>query len=256
MYRWARRHDGYLPLSERFVPPRGFSRVPVARGSYADWLRHLPLLPKGSPVRSFRGREILSGSDRALAAVVDLDVGKRDRQQCADTLMRLRGEYLYSIGKPKRTRFRWAGGRTFGYADWSKGLRPVRHGRKWVFEPKAQPSAGYRSFRRYLGYMFSWTGTIHQVSESRVRDPQKLRAGDFFIQPGSPGHAVAVIDIARDAQGHTKALVGQGFMPAQDMHLLRAPDGTAWFDLSPPAALKTPIWTAPFRWTELRRFRY
>ena len=45
----ARRFDvAIIELpAERFVPPRGFSRVPVARGSYAHWLRHLPLLPKG-----------------------------------------------------------------------------------------------------------------------------------------------------------------------------------------------------------------
>ncbi len=252
-YRWRRRREGYESLAARVAPPTGFTRVAANDKSYAAWLRHLPLLSPGSPVRSYRGRQILSPGHPALLAVVDLDVGKRDRQQCMDTIMRLRGEYLFARGRADRAAFGWAGGRRFGYKHWRRGLRPIKRGRRWRFEKTRRLWSGYRSFRRYLDYMFSWTGTIHQGGERKVK-PSAARAGDFFIQAGSPGHAVIVLDIAVNANSQRVALIGQGFMPAQDLHVLRGPRA-GWFPLDPPKAVVTPLWLRPFAWSELRRFR-
>jgi hypothetical protein len=45
-------------------------------------------------------------------------------------------------------------------------------------------------------------------------------------------------------------------MPAQDLHILRAANGSAWFALDPAQeTIKTPLWR-PFRWSDLRRFRF
>lgn len=256
MYPWERRAAGYSPLVSRLAPPTGFIRVTANRGSYAHWLRHLPLLPQGTPVRSYRGRVILPADHKALAAVVDLSLSKRDRQQCADTIMRLRGEYLYQRGKASQLRFRWAGGKRFGYAQWSKGLRPKKQGRKWAFVQSARPGRGYRNLRRYLEFIFSWTGTLHMAGEPRVK-AAKIQPGDFFIQGGSPGHVVLVMDMARDAGGRVKLMVGQGFMPAQDLHVLRAANGSPWFDWDPTKpVISTPGWWRPFTAKNLRRFRY
>lgn len=252
-YRWQHRRADEEPLARRVSPPKGFSRAVVKERTYAYWLRHLPLLAPRSPVRSYRGRQILPGDHEALLAVIDIDVGKRDRQHCMDAIMRLRGEYLWSVGKGDRTAFAWAGGRRFGYKQWRKGLRPVKQGRRWEFVAKSRPSRGYRSFRRYLGFMFSWTGTIHQRGERRVR-PEKLRIGDFFVQGGSPGHAVIFLDIATNAAGERVALLGQSYMPAQDVHVLRGPK-EGWFPLVAGKAIKTPLWPKAFVWKDLRRFR-
>lgn len=256
MYRWSRRNEVYESMACRIAAPGGFKRVAAPRGSFAHWLRHLPLRSPTTPVRSFEGKVILPVDSPHLVAVVDMDVGKRDLQQCADTLMRLRGEYHFQRGRPDRTRFRWAGGKRFGYRHWRKGLRPVKHGRRWVFEARARPGRGYGSFRRYLRHMFIWTGTLHLMGEPRVRTPAKVRIGDFFIQGGSPGHAVMVLDLARSAEGRTVALLGQGFMPAQDLHVLRAHSRKAWFELDPgQKQIQTPLWR-PFTYKDLRRFRY
>lgn len=252
-YLWKRRFGGYQSLSTRIAPPAGYQRVPPQPGSFAAWLRELPLLPAGSPVRAFDGRVLRDGNDPGVAAVVDLDLSRRDRQQCADSVMRLRGEYLQASGRADKASFPWAGGKRFGYKQWREGLRPVQKGRSWAFEAKARPSSGHESFRAYLEFMFTWTGTQHLVSEPRVA-ADKLQPGDFFIQAGSPGHAVIALDLVRDAAGRRRALIGQGFMPAQDLHVLRAGDGSAWFELSPPRPVQTPFWR-PFAWSELRRFR-
>jgi|AMFO01.1.fsa_nt_gi hypothetical protein len=103
------------------------------------------------------------------------------------------------------------------------------------------------------------TGTMHHVLEPRVRFAH-LRAGDFFIQPppspGSLGHAVVILDLARDPRGRLRALLGEGYTPAQDFHVLWAPGGGAWYRLAPHRGVQTPLWPVPFTFTQLRRFRY
>ena len=255
-YSWTRRNPAYEALEQRFAPPKGFKRVAASDGSYAAWLRSLPLLPAGTPVRSYKGELIVSAGDPRLAAVVDLDLSRRDRQQCADTIMRLRGEHLLAAGKADKARYRWTGGKRFGYARWRAGIRPVKDGDRWRgFKKTAPRCAGRRCMRRYLEFLFAWTGTMHLQQEPRVKDPRKVQAGDFFIQGGSPGHTVVILDIARGPGGQLRALIGQGFMPAQDLHVMRGPDGP-WFKLDPAApGVQTPFWRA-FTWKDLRRFAF
>jgi hypothetical protein len=83
-------------LRDRFTAPAGFVRVDVAPRSFGGWLRALPLAPPGTPVRSFDGRVILPEGHESLAAVVTLDVGDRDLQQCADSVIRLHAEWLFA----------------------------------------------------------------------------------------------------------------------------------------------------------------
>ena len=77
-------------IENRFTPPEGFARPAAEDKSFAAWLRGLPLLPGRPKVLLFDGRE--KGNQDAHDAVVDMDVGNRDLQQCADAVMRLRAE--------------------------------------------------------------------------------------------------------------------------------------------------------------------
>lgn len=230
----------------------------VKPNSYAEWLRHLPLLPKGTPVRDHAGGKLV-GATAAAAAVIDLDVGRRDLQQCMDTLMRLRGEYLWWRKQAHKTRFRYAGGKYFGWAQWSRGIRPQRQGRRIVYVPQARAAHGRQSFRRYLTFMFMMTGTVHNTREPHVAY-KDLAAGHFFVQPppspGSLGHAVVILDVARNRSGEVRALLGEGYTPAQDLHVLTAGPGRAWYRLDPAQGVQTPQWPVPFTWKQLRRFRY
>src|SRR5262249_22960118 len=63
-------------------------------GSFGEWLRHLPLKPRDSGVTLHDGRPVADHG--TVAAVIDIDAGRSDLQQCADAVMRLRAEYLFS----------------------------------------------------------------------------------------------------------------------------------------------------------------
>ena len=77
----------------RFKIPEGYHQCAVKSGSFAAWLQNLPLKPAGTQTKTYKGD--IARTDVYTAAVVDMSVGNQDLQQCADAVMRLRGEYLY-----------------------------------------------------------------------------------------------------------------------------------------------------------------
>jgi hypothetical protein len=101
---WRAASDGGI-LTERFNPPSGYQRVAVSSDSFGQWLRNLPLKPDGAPVYLFDGT--LKENQSAHGAVVDIDVGGEDLQQCADAVIRLRAEYLLVSGRAEDICFRF-----------------------------------------------------------------------------------------------------------------------------------------------------
>ena len=79
-----------IPLLEGYVRPQN------SIGSFGEWLRNIDL-KKDKTVYKFDGIRKLNQS--AQFAVLNISVGKKDLQQCADAVMRLRAEYLYSLKK-------------------------------------------------------------------------------------------------------------------------------------------------------------
>jgi hypothetical protein len=241
-------------LERRFAPPAGFERVPIAAGSFGAWLRGLPLAATGTAVVSFRGETIREATHPGVAAVVAIDVGTADLQQCADSVIRLHAEWLWSRGR-RDMEYRAASGVAMPLARWAKGERLVAHGTTIAWEPKAAPGAvDHPSFRKYLDAVFAWANTGSLAAQARRVTVEELRPGDFAVLPGSPGHAVLVLDMARTQDGRRVALLGQGFMPAQSFHVLRAGAASAWFEIDPAlGGVTTPFWPAVFPWSSLRR---
>jgi hypothetical protein len=241
-------------LEARFAPPPGFTRVAIEAGSFAAFLRVLPVLPKGADVVDYAGHRVRQGDHPNIAAVVDIDVGTKDLQQCADAIVRLDAEWRWSRGDRDLV-YRAVSGEPLSYARYRAGERAVVSGAGVEFRKLAEPRANdHAVFRRWLDEVFAWAGTL-SISRDGKRVPREaLRGGDFFVLTGSPfGHAVLVLDVARDANGRTAVLLGQSFMPAQSFHVVRPDPTTAWFPIEPGAdEIATPFWK-PFPITTLRR---
>jgi hypothetical protein len=215
-------------LDTAFPAPDGFARVAEPDGSFGAYLRTLPLLPPGSPVVAFDGSIVHKGDDARIAAVVDLDVGTRDLQQCADSIMRLWAEYLRAEGRTSEIKFRTADDDWIAYRGW-KG-----------------------SWHAFLDKVFDEANTGSLLEQGKPVAKGDLVPGDFVVMTGNPfGHAVLVLDVVADRAGHRKALLGQGYMPAQSFQVL-AHDGDPWFSLDGDS-IDTPFWV-PFPWSALRRF--
>jgi hypothetical protein len=232
-------------LAQRVAPPAGFERVTALDGSFAQWLRGLPMKPSNAPVKLYTGVDKFRQD--AHVAVVEIDTGSKDLQQCADAVMRLRAEWQLATGRSGEIGFNYTGGGRVSFARWSRGERPSSDGRTWLTKAKADSS--YASFRRYLEQVFAYAGTYSLERELKAVPLQDMQIGDVFIKGGFPGHAVLVADLVENkVTGERRFLLLQSYMPAQDIHLLKNPgtaDGSPWYPAVFRGSLVTPEWTFP-----------
>lgn len=238
----ARTPYGWLPpdtataarLAERIAPPPGFERTPVAEGSFAAWLRGLPMRPEGAPVLTYTGAR--KWRQDVHTAVIDIDIGKRDLQQCADAIMRLRAEWLFSQRRDKEIAFNNTNGKQMRFTS-----------------AKRKDHAG---LRKYMDLVFAYAGTYSLERELKPVSPDEIAIGDVFIKGGFPGHAVLVADMVENREtGEKRFLLMQSYMPAQDIHVLKntnTSDGSPWYATPIGDQLVTPEWTFPR--TALRRW--
>ena len=96
----------------RIVPPQGFIRKEA--NGFGDYLRNLPLKPIGTKVKLYDGS--LKGWQGGAYAVVDMEIGTSDLQQCADAVMRLRAEYLWHEKKYEEIHFNFSNGMRVDYS--------------------------------------------------------------------------------------------------------------------------------------------
>lgn len=202
-------------IEEAFPPPAGAQRAEA--DAFGRWLRALPLDPLGTPVRSHAGEVITMPAAR----VVDLELVPGDLQQCADSILRLRASWLRSVGTEPA--FHYTSGYLSRWSDWAAGARPRVSGNQVSLRRGAAAAdASEASFSRWLADLFTYAGTRSLPLDTRadaVPDP-----GDVLVAPGSPGHAVILLDVAVAGERRW-VLAGQGYMPAMDFHVVAGPDG-------------------------------
>ena len=206
-------------LSDRFLPPAGFVRTAYPPGSFGHYLQYFPLRPDGAEVMFFNGQK--KYRQDVHAAVLDIDVGDRDLQQCADAVMRLRAEYLWRAERYEAIRFNFTNGFPAPYSRWRAGERIQVAGSEVQWIKRAGPSESYRDFRRYLTMVFAYAGTLSLARDLHPKTIADIEAGNVFIQGGSPGHAIIVVDKAVHPEtGEILVMLAQSYMPAQDIHIL------------------------------------
>ena len=241
-------------IQTRFPTPKGYERSLATENSFAQYLRNLPLKPSGSPVFLFNGNKKLNQD--AHASVIDMDIGNRDLQQCADAVMRLRAEYLFAQKKYEDIHFDFVNGFSADYKTWRAGNRISIKGNDVIWVATNSESSSYGSFRKYLNMVFAYAGTPSLEKQMKSISINEMQIGDVFIQGGSPGHAVIVVDMALDKNNGKKIfMLAQSYMPAQDIHILVNPQDKnkgPWYELDFGEVLITPEWR--FRKEDLKRF--
>ncbi|MEM9719050.1 MAG: DUF4846 domain-containing protein [Bacteroidota bacterium] len=230
----------------RFSPPEGYERSPIDSLSFGYYLRNFPLFPPDHSVHLFDGS--LKYAQNLHAAVLKIDVGSRDLQQCADAIMRLWAEYNYEQKQFESIQFHFVSGFLADYPTWRSGNAISVRGNRVNWVPSTRSDGSYQSFRKYLNMVFSYAGTLSFAKELTPKSLHSLEIGDVFIQGGSPGHAVLVVDVAIHPQTGDKAfLLAQSYMPAQEIHILKNPTNSQmspWYSLSDIRdQLRTPEWT-------------
>ena len=241
-------------IETRIKPPVGFERVAAAPGSFAAYLRKITLKPAGTGVLLYNG---LPKLNQVHVAVMDIDVGNRDLQQCADAVMRLRADYLFAQKRYADIHFNFTNGFNCNYSKWREGYRVKVSGNQVSWYKKGVVDGTYKTFRNYLDMVYSYAGTLSLEKELKPVKYNEMTIGDVLIRGGSPGHAVIVVDMAQNPKtGEKLFLLAQSYMPAQDIHILQNPNDpklSPWYSTnSSGEAVLTPEWD--FVKGNLRRF--
>jgi len=240
-------------IESRFLTPENFKRKESEANSFGNYLRKLPLKSHGSKVLFHNG--IIKPSENVYDAVVDLKIGKKDLHQCADAVMRLRAEYLWNQNRFEEIHFNFTNGWQVDYSKWKEGFRVKVEGNKTTWVKRSEPSNSHDSFWKYLEIIFTYAGTLSLSKELKSVELSKIEIGDIFIQGGSPGHAVIVVDLAENNEGEKVFLLAQSYMPAQETQILKNPnneDMSPWYSEKNWNQLETPQWT--FSKDDLKRF--
>lgn len=214
-------HPEGSTLESRIAVPEGYYRVKAKKDDFLHFLRSYKMKKDKSPVLMHDKKAKVN--QKAHIAVFDMDVEKGDLQQCADSIMRIYAEYFRSVGKDEKISFHFVSGFKADYSKWKKGFRIQVKGNKVNWVKQTGEDSSDQSFRKYLRMVFSYAGTMSMEKETRPVKISEIKAGDVFLKGGSPGHVVMIADICENREGKKAFLLAQGYMPAQDFHILKNP---------------------------------
>lgn len=241
-------------LEKRIKTPKGYKRVKAKKGSLGKFLRSYQMKKDGSSVLLYDGRE--KGNQSAHVAVFKLPMENENLQQCADAIMRVFGEYYYKKGAYSKINYGIGSRFRADFSTWGKGkgIGISKNGAYWTNQSKNNYS--YESFKKFMRMVFAYSGTLNLDSESKKIKLSEARIGDIFVRGGSPGHAVMIVDMAKNKEGKKAFLLGQSYMPAQEFHVIKNPlhEENPWYF---EEEITYPLSTPEYRFEEgsLRRYK-
>lgn len=148
--------------------PEGYKRILTDEASFGDWLRQVQL-KKDKTVYLYNGQKKVNQS--AQYAVLDILVSYKDLQQCADAVMRLRAEYLFSEKKYNEIVFTDNAGKKYSFST------PYT----------------YAHFLDFMEIVFGMCGSASLSKQLKAKQLNEMVPGDVLIHSGFPGHAVIVM---------------------------------------------------------------
>ena len=224
--------------------PQGFNYVDDGDSVYSNWLLDLNL-KKSKTVYLYNG-ELKSNQD-AQFGVLNIDIGKKDLVQCADAAMKLRADYHFEKHLYDQIKFLTTSGDEVSFESWLKGVRWKEQRDKLVsYTINKEGSNIQQEYRSFMELVFSYCGTYSLSKQMKpVNNSRSIQPGDVFVYGGFPGHAVTVMAVAKNEEGEKIFLLSQGYMPAQDIHILKNyanTDPSPWYAISDIYPLYTPQW--------------
>jgi hypothetical protein len=224
--------------------PQGFNYVTDGDSAYSNWLLDLKL-KKNKTVYLYNGK--LKLNQEAQYGVLNIDIGKKNLLQCADAAMKLKADHLFEKHLYGQIRFITTSGNEISFDNWLNGVRWKAKDTKLVsYNVNKEITNIHVEYDLFMELVFSYCGTYSLSRQLKpVNDSQSIQPGDIFVYGGFPGHAVTVMAVAKNEEGERIFLLSQGYMPAQDLHLLKNyanADQNPWYKVSDLYPLYTPQW--------------
>ena len=161
-----------------FPPPDG--ALQVDGGAFGEWLQSLPIRAVDAQVRTHDGRVVTAHRAR----VVDMPVVDGDLQQCADSIIRVRSEWLRETGA--EISWRATSGDPLPWSRYQAGERPYVVDDRIQWRASGDAGDDDALWDGYLQSVFTWAGTASmEVYETTPLDgPGEARPGDVLVQGG------------------------------------------------------------------------
>lgn len=237
--------------------PDGFKRVDFPARSFQEWIRNIQL-KKVNKVLLYNNRP--KANQSLHYAVLNVSTGNKDLQQCADAIMRLRAEYLFSVGAFDEINFITANGTRMNFKEFAMGERYALAGQRLAtFRISSNvPCYTHNCLMHFLHLVFAYCSTYSLAAQtSPIQSMDKMQPGDVFVKAGSPGHAMMVADVAvNPSNGKKIYMLLQSYMPAQDIHIVRnfnAASLSPWYEVNERNSIITPGYT--FTPNQLKRWK-
>ena len=224
--------------------PEGFRHVKEGDSVYSDWLLDLKF-KKNRSVYLYDGR--LKSNQDVQFGVLDIDIGRSDLVQCADAAIKLKADFLFEKSRYSEINFIATSGDKLSFVSWLNGTRWKEQGSKLMSYTITRNMNNIKNeYNAFMQFVFSYCGTYSLAKQLKpVNELSSIQPGDIFIQGGFPGHAITVMAVAKNGNGKKIFLLSQGYMPAQDIHILKNyadPQLSPWYDMSNIDPLHTPQW--------------
>lgn len=208
-------------LKSRIRPPKDYDRLQYKSNSFEAFLANYALRKNGEKVLLYDGTK--KGNQSAHIAIFDLPLVEGDLQQCADSIIRIYAEYFFKTKQFDKIKFHFVNGFLCDFNRWRSGMRVEINGNNTTWQQNSNPDNSYNNFEKYLRIVFSYASTLSMEQEAKNINLNTISVGDIFIRGGSPGHVVMVVDLCQNQEGKKAFLLAQGYMPAQQFHVLKNP---------------------------------
>jgi hypothetical protein len=240
----ARIDESGMTVSSRINPPMGYARVHAAETSFAAFLRAYPLKAAGAQVMLYNEE---ARQDAKAAAVLDLQLGKKNHEGPAGAMARLIAEYLYSQQRYSDISFTIGRNFDFTFDKWRQGKKLNKDATGWT--GGGTDSNAEENFKAYLSNLFVYI-SMSTLDSDLVRvedvDTDEIQVGDIFIGTNAAGKktAVMVADLCQSGEtGEKLMLLVQGGAPAQQPHIVENPADAAlspWYPCNFTTEMVTP----------------
>lgn len=152
------------------------------KNGWSYFLQHLP--EKQGPVLDYKGNPIAYQAKQT--AAIDCDTGDKDLQQCADVLMRLCAEYLFSQKRFADIHFHFVSGHDCSFLDYCKGKRPAAQGNNVLFVYASAVDSSHQSLRSYLDIVMPTPVRFRQPGKCKTQTTLPLARWPFVrATPGT-----------------------------------------------------------------------
>ncbi len=227
-YPWLplRRADQFESLHDRIPCPPGFERVIVAPDSFSEWLRYLPVAPRSATLAPTDGSVGQDAAFMAPTAAIELiSLGRNGSG--ANLFVRLRAEYGWWAQDETALSFHYASGLRSDWHAWAQGQRPLRCGEGLRFEQVDRRDGSRESFREFLGALMRHSAGIGILDDTRAVSDGTIAAGDVWLDSKGRGAALMILDVATNARGEVRILLGESTRQNAGLHVLQSVDSAA-----------------------------